>query len=105
MSDTDRGLHRHGPLNPSEWHEHRAFAGRKVKQPLPNTTMGERRAARTGKAAPKKAVPAEAVEEQQEAAQVAAGSLKPLGGGWYELPNGERIRGREDAEAALAALD
>lgn len=27
--------------------------------------------------------------------------LKPLGGGYYELPNGERIRGKANALAAL----
>lgn len=31
--------------------------------------------------------------------------LKHLGGGYYELPNGERVRGREAAEKALAELE
>lgn len=31
--------------------------------------------------------------------------LTVVGGGWYELPNGERVRGREKAVEALAALD
>ncbi|MDZ7732207.1 MAG: hypothetical protein U5R31_03065 [Acidimicrobiia bacterium] len=31
--------------------------------------------------------------------------LTPLGGGWYELPDGERVRGREAAEAALAEIE
>lgn len=31
--------------------------------------------------------------------------LKALRGGWYELPNGEKVHGREAAEEALAAAD
>lgn len=27
--------------------------------------------------------------------------LKHVGGGWYELPNGERVQGKEAAEEAL----
>lgn len=27
--------------------------------------------------------------------------LKHLGGGWYELPNGEKVKGKEEALAAL----
>ena len=30
--------------------------------------------------------------------------LVPLGGGWYELPNGERIQGRDAALETLKAL-
>ena len=30
--------------------------------------------------------------------------LQPLAGGWYELPGGERIRGKRAAEARLAEL-
>lgn len=30
--------------------------------------------------------------------------LVVVGGGWYELPNGERVRGRDEAEVALAGL-
>lgn len=29
----------------------------------------------------------------------------PTGGGWWELPDGTRVRGREAAEAAMAALE
>lgn len=29
-------------------------------------------------------------------------ALKHLGGGWYELPNGERIRGKEAAMKAVS---
>lgn len=32
-----------------------------------------------------------------------ATGLKHVGGGWYELPNGERVQGKEQAEAAHAA--
>ncbi len=32
------------------------------------------------------------------------GPLKHVGAGWYELPNGERVRGKEKAEEALEAL-
>lgn len=32
------------------------------------------------------------------------GEVTHVGGGWFELPNGDRIRGREEAEAALAGL-
>jgi hypothetical protein len=28
--------------------------------------------------------------------------IKPIGGGWYELPDGTRIQGRENAEKALS---
>jgi len=31
--------------------------------------------------------------------------IKHTGGGWYELPNGEKIQGKEEAEAALAELE
>lgn len=31
--------------------------------------------------------------------------LHHVGGGYYELPNGEKVRGREAAAAALAKLD
>lgn len=32
--------------------------------------------------------------------------LKPkhIGGGWYELPNGEKVRGKEEAEEAMERL-
>lgn len=30
-----------------------------------------------------------------------APAIKSVGGGWYELPSGERVRGREAAEARL----
>lgn len=32
-------------------------------------------------------------------------TLKDLGGGWYLLPNGEKVQGKEDATAALQALE
>ncbi|MCZ8518879.1 hypothetical protein [Paenibacillus caseinilyticus] len=31
--------------------------------------------------------------------------LQHVGGGWYDLPNGERVRGKEAAAKALAELD
>lgn len=31
--------------------------------------------------------------------------IKHTGGGWYELPNGEKVQGKEEAEEALAALE
>ncbi|WP_053601047.1 hypothetical protein [Bacillus sp. FJAT-18017] len=31
--------------------------------------------------------------------------LKHLGGGWYLLPNGEKVQGKEEAEEALANLN
>lgn len=31
--------------------------------------------------------------------------LNHVGAGWYELPNGERVRGKEAAQEALAALE
>lgn len=33
------------------------------------------------------------------------GSIKHTGGGWYELPNGEKIQGKEEALEALAGLE
>ena len=41
--------------------------------------------------------PVEDVDDQPQVVHV--------GGGWYELPNGERVQGKEDALAALAELD
>lgn len=38
------------------------------------------------------------VEEEDD------GPLKHVGAGWYELPNGESVRGKEKAEKALEAL-
>ncbi|MDN4069941.1 hypothetical protein QYF50_18730 [Paenibacillus vini] len=32
------------------------------------------------------------------------GPLKHVGAGYFELPNGEKVRGRENAEKALKAL-
>lgn len=32
------------------------------------------------------------------------GPLKHVGAGWYELPNGDRVRSKEKAEEALKAL-
>lgn len=32
------------------------------------------------------------------------GDLKHLGGGYYELPNGEKVKGKENAQVALAEL-
>lgn len=32
------------------------------------------------------------------------GQLKHVGAGYYELPNGEKVRGKEKAEEALKAL-
>ena len=32
------------------------------------------------------------------------GVITSVGGGWYVLPNGDRVRGRDAAEQALAAL-
>ena len=31
--------------------------------------------------------------------------IEHVGGGWYELPNGEKVQGKEAALAALAALE
>ena len=59
--DRDRGLHRHGKADPSDWDQRPAFADRAQRDPEPNTTMGERRAARTGK--PAKAATSEAPAE------------------------------------------
>jgi hypothetical protein len=33
-----------------------------------------------------------------------AAAITHVGGGVFELPNGERVRGREDAEARMAEL-
>lgn len=30
--------------------------------------------------------------------------IKHTGGGWYELPNGEKVKGKEEAENALKEL-
>lgn len=43
-------------------------------------------------------------EEPDDVDDPLAGDLKPLGGDWFELPNGERVRGREAAEEQLAGL-
>jgi hypothetical protein len=43
----------------------------------------------------------EALEEKEEP----KAELKSLGGGWYELPNGERVRGKEEAIEALKILN
>ena len=42
-------------------------------------------------------------EEKQTATKEPAETtnIKHVGGGWYELPNGERVRGKAAAEAAL----
>lgn len=32
-------------------------------------------------------------------------AIKHTGGGWYELPNGEKVQGKEEAEQALAKLE
>lgn len=39
-----------------------------------------------------------------EPAPAGAGAVRPLGGGWYQLSNGERVRGLEAARAAQAEL-
>ncbi|ELK38878.1 hypothetical protein D478_27374 [Brevibacillus agri BAB-2500] len=43
------------------------------------------------------------VQEQQEDDPDLDG-LKKLGGGYYELPNGEKVKGKENALEALKAL-
>jgi len=30
--------------------------------------------------------------------------IKHVGGGWYELPNGEKVQGKEEANAALSEM-
>ena len=37
-------------------------------------------------------------------ASVVSGGLQHTGGGWYQLPNGERVRGKDKAQAALDEL-
>lgn len=46
----------------------------------------------------------EAVDDGNFAEEVEDGLIK-LGGGYYELPNGEKVRGKEKALEALAALN
>lgn len=41
----------------------------------------------------------EKVEEDE-----VVGDLKHVGGGYYELPNGERVKGKDEAVKALAEL-
>lgn len=41
----------------------------------------------------------------EPAAEATEEGLIVVGGGYYELPNGERVRGREAALEALAALE
>jgi hypothetical protein len=43
-------------------------------------------------------------EAPEERAEPVA-DLKSLGGGWYELPNSERVRGKEEATEALKNLN
>jgi hypothetical protein len=43
-------------------------------------------------------------EAEPAAEEAAEKTIKHVGGGVYELPNGEKIKGKAKAEAALAAL-
>lgn len=46
--------------------------------------------------------------EYDTVTRVAGGSdrgITHVGGGYYQLPNGERVQGRDDAERRLAELD
>jgi len=38
---------------------------------------------------------------EEKSKQPPKGELKHTGGGWYELPNGEKVQGKEEAQAAL----
>lgn len=47
----------------------------------------------------------EAVAPKPELGEVVIlGSAKHVGGGWYELSNGDRVQGKDAAEAAQAKL-
>lgn len=45
------------------------------------------------------------VQEQQQDDDPDLDGLKKLGGGYYELPNGEKVKGKENALEALKALN
>jgi len=38
---------------------------------------------------------------QRETAAVKPDEVRHLGGGWYELPNGQRVQGRAEAERVM----
>jgi uncharacterized protein YwgA len=46
----------------------------------------------------------ETTSEQQKPAATAKDYPKHTGGGWYELSNGEKVQGKEEADKAEAAL-
>lgn len=53
--------------------------------------------------------PVESPEPKAQLAELEAtteppADIKRVGGGWYELPNGERVRGKPEALAALRLL-
>ena len=44
----------------------------------------------------------EAPAQKRETADFKPAELRHLGGGWYELPNGEKVQGREEAQRRMA---
>jgi hypothetical protein len=49
--------------------------------------------------------PAEPPSNQESPAQEPAKETKHVGGGWYELPDGRRVKGKEEALAAMNGGD
>lgn len=79
----------------------------KVKSPFRDTTDNKKRY--------KKGDPYSHKDEKRIAFLVKKGFLeeqpseekmeiKHTGGGWYELPNGEKVKGKEEAEKALKEM-
>ncbi len=50
------------------------------------------------------AKPQPEAQEEVAPAMTAPNQVKHVGGGWYELSNGDRVQGKDDAVAAEAAL-
>ncbi len=45
------------------------------------------------------------IETEETPAETPAPELRHVGGGWYELPSGERVKGKEEAIAAMNGGD
>lgn len=45
--------------------------------------------------------PSKSNDKKQEVEQEKANDMKHVGGGWYEISNGERVKGKEKAQEAM----
>ena len=45
------------------------------------------------------------LEEKSNESPKSTDEIKHVGGGWYELPNGEKVKGKEEAQKVMAKLE